>query len=274
MLGARDPRGVLVDRRDAPLGSQHRAPLRSLPGTRLAGRESTIGVVGLVLVLLVLPAVGQASPLVRGVAWKAPFAGHTITNSSGGYHGCGWHTTIGQSPSFSLSTGIGKEAANSTAKSCGRVSNFSSAGEALLVGLTAVNFTAPKGLHTVTVHWTVSWTAHVRAHPYPSGTGKATANAVLVLYAYLYDRTSGLYGFSNWVKKNFTSSGNVSWHEKDLVSLPIHWIFNSTHTYYVATWLDLSEAAYAMGTAPCNAASSLNVATAGNYAKLTSIVVP
>ncbi|MCI4351225.1 MAG: hypothetical protein L3K15_06905 [Thermoplasmata archaeon] len=43
------------------------------------------------------------------------------------------------------------------------------------------------------------------------------------------DRTSGAYDYSNWIKKNFTSNGNISWHEQDKVNLTVHRIFNATH---------------------------------------------
>ncbi|MCI4351224.1 MAG: hypothetical protein L3K15_06900 [Thermoplasmata archaeon] len=49
--------------------------------------------------------------------------------------------------------------------------------------MNSTNFSAPAGLHVVVAHWTVAWSTHVRAHPHPATTGRATANAVLVLYA-------------------------------------------------------------------------------------------
>ncbi|MCI4351223.1 MAG: hypothetical protein L3K15_06895 [Thermoplasmata archaeon] len=88
-------------------------------------------VAGAILVRMITPALGHSNAPSVGVTLKPPYGGTTILASSGGHHGCNWHTTISQAPVFSKSTGIGRAAANSSAVARGGAANFSSGGASL-----------------------------------------------------------------------------------------------------------------------------------------------
>lgn len=232
-------------------------------------------VVGLVIYLPVTRAAEAGIPVAAAsVTFRAPYPGSAVQQVTAlAFGDCSYADKIAKFPAFNLTTGVYKVSAGVRARSCAK-SNESSA-LILWGGIypTGITFSTTSGLHTVTLHWTVRFSYNLTAEPKGAATARAWAS--LCDASQVLDETNGTFFESTcpgWSVPNLTSgtdSGTVNLR----ITSYINGTFAKNHLYELEpTFFATMGASTLMGGA--SASANLNIGTLGNFAKLTSVVVP
>ena len=249
--------------------------MRSLSRSRLGAVavRGSIGVVALAILVLLTP-FSAAATVHAPVIYTAPFVGKTGVATDLMSVDCKVTGKFTMPPVFNLTTGVESLSEKSTAKSCPSALGYgyeTTAGDA---AIWTPAFHGVSGLYHVVVKWKVTWSATLVASLGPTHTGSAHASVFLVGILYLYDATNLTYlpATSSWGAFNVTFNGTLVVHHTAMVTIYLNQTVNSTHTYHIATWIDGSTMSYAASSGPSSASASLNMGSAGNGAKLLSIV--
>lgn len=222
------------------------------------------------LALLVL-----AAPLAAGASTssvlKAPYSGAPDAGVEWEAQGCGYKTSTPVVPAFDLTSGVAKETVVTSAKSCG--STESGIEAAVAAGLnSSATFTTTTGSHKIAVAWTLKFTVTLTASPAPSQS--AVAESAVFAEATLYDSTTGIsYSIGVFDQQNYSFNGTFSHTFTVKVTLSASLALLSGQTYQVET---LAEAFAISSASPgaSSASATVNVGSAGDSAKLTSITIP
>ena len=238
--------------------------------------------------LLVAPAAGTANSahlqlVATSVTLKAPYPGQADTEGLVSGQGCAVVEKFPVSPSFNTSTGIFKSTPNATATSCGSENNTAVAlatggflpSDQTLTGHSgsAITFTvARSGTYSVTVVWKFQYTVKLTA--IPKGTATATAFCEVSGSGQIYDKNTSTYGdYSTKSISNTTTSGTLSGTFGGTVKVVLTASLVAGNVYLVFAYFEAFAGAE-VSPGGASAFADLNVATAGNDAKLVSVTIP
>jgi hypothetical protein len=257
------PRDALVDG-----GRLTRAPRRP------PGRVSTsmVAAMALSIVLLASP-LAQSASAHSPVTLRAPYVGKPYLTTAINTEGCQVAATAWSPPAMNLSSGRATAGVRTHATSCPSATGRDGAQVVANFGLYTKSFTMASGPHTIVLHWMVTWTANVSAHPMPAVNFTPSAETYLTVLSSLYDTTNGtfLYPSNGWHVANVTFNGTTNYHHTTAVSIIFNQTLVSTHVYVLYSWLGATVLILVPDIGSNSASANLNVATLGNGAKLTSI---
>ncbi|MCI4321686.1 MAG: hypothetical protein L3K05_05215, partial [Thermoplasmata archaeon] len=206
---------------------------------------------------------------------RAPFAGLPYLGSTTSTEGCQVATSVPNAPAMNLSSGRATASVKSHASACASATGRDGAESIAYFGLYTTSFTMSSGPHNITLHWRVTWTATVTARPLPAVAFYPSAETYLTLENYLDDSTNGTFlnPSNGWHASSVTFNGSSTSHHSAAVTIFFNQTLVAGHHYIVYSWLAASTLIFVPDTGRSIAAASLDVATHGNGATLTSIVL-
>lgn len=236
----------------------------------LAG--SVVGVIAIACLLALSP-LGQSVQVNVKTTLKAPYVGKSGIFQQLTSLGCGGTPTMVKAPTLSMSTGVGLASVKSHAASCTNGGGSDTIVAAAGFGAWIAPFKAVGTAHTLVLHWAITWNTTLKATPGALGS-TAGASTTLLLSGSFQDAVTGaiFYTAHNWSQGNFTSNGSLGYKHTALVSLFLNATLVSGHMYYIVSQFTVLAVCSTSDSGGSTCDAAVNVGSAGNSAKLTSIV--
>jgi hypothetical protein len=235
------------------------------------------GAVFLLAFLVAMPNVATAA-VSHSVSQGPPFHGTPLVASTVQSTGCGGSASLVVTPTFNLTTGVGREYGKSAAHGCGPPgfsdTGFTEATTGLDTLPVIAHAPAPRNW-SYTFQSNVSW--NLSATPInPSGGPYAWASASVVWVGVLYDLTNrsvvaSLTDTLLILPTNSTTTGNVSGYAAGTGGSSLSNFANLTvvgHHYIFQFYVETFEWTYAPSGTTTHASARLNLATVGHQVKL------
>ncbi|HEV2317905.1 MAG TPA: hypothetical protein VGV89_10095 [Thermoplasmata archaeon] len=228
----------------------------------------------LIAVLVLLPSgVGAVTPTV----FHAPYTGSPDINAFLVSNGCAVKLTTSHAAAFGVATGRASVSQKVTGKPCGiGPGGMDSIRSISTVGYAGSPFSvATSGKHTATVKWTLSFSDNLTLTQ-GNFSQQVLLDASVAPLAEIMDLTNGTAFTSNspWLISNISTHGTSAYH-----AIGLHLVFtvnatlSSSHKYEFVVGISVIEFVQLTDTGSSFGSVSVNMATLGNGAKLTSLSI-
>jgi hypothetical protein len=264
------------DPSEASMGTTPRGKIRR---SRRFSVALWLGGVLLTSLMLLAPSIAAAPLPAARPTLRAPFSGTPLTLRDTIAEDCGT-ATLSHGPRMSLSSGVGRAEATTSANTSSTCSWPLIPNEGAAVGwfgLSTPNFTASSGSHKIKVAWDLQWTVDLKASGAGANPGSIQTATVIEVEVEVVDVTKGNgVAVQEWEHEiNRTGDASVHSVESRNLTLDVTWSFNATHVYTILTVVQFTAVSeVSQGTSSGQASALINLATGGNKATLVSISEP
>lgn len=199
-----------------------------------------------------------------------PFVGVTDNSGSASVSGCG-HAALVTSPTFNLSTGVGKGAVSSSVPSCGPNLNGNDGAGSEQIGLSSNNFTTTTALHHMTAKWSLHWTFTIKTTD-PTGRGTVEAIGTVSISLLVFDATNTtVVNETSWYAQHIeagNSTLSTTGGANHTLTMSAHLL--AGHVYFVYVYAYIFSYAYINASPGGTASAKVDLSSGSNKATLHS----